>query len=81
MADGFNRLSLESLKTVEGVNELNRMLDLLFRLVGGDGEDQRVYSGYGVPTIPATSGSVFLRKDGGANTSVYVKEGAAWAAK
>jgi hypothetical protein len=34
--------------------------------------------------VPASQGSLFLRTDGGANTTLYVKEGAAdtaWAAK
>ena len=81
MADGYKQLSIDDLKTVEGINELNRMLQLLFDRVAGDGVDQRVYSGYGVPTIPATSGSLYLRLDGAGSTTLYVREGSSWTAK
>jgi len=37
--------------------------------------------GPGVPTFAAPSGSVFLRTDGGAGSSLYVMEGTSWAAK
>ena len=81
MADGFVQLDKESLSTPEGVAQLNRMLQTLFDLTGGDGVDQRVYSGNGVPTISATAGSVYLRQDGGAGSSLYIREGSSWVAK
>lgn len=87
MADGAIPLSVESLKTPEGVSTLNAMLQKLFDLVPGDGETVKIYSGFGSPlnVIAAGIGSIYLRKDGGASTSVYVKEsgtdGTGWVAK
>lgn len=81
MASGFIELSAKKLQTEEGVNELNRMLQLLFDVVAGDGETVRVYSGYGVPSLSAGAGSLYLRLDGGAGSSVYVREGSSWTAK
>lgn len=81
MADGFKQLSLEDIKTVDGINHLNRMLQHLYDNMAGNGADLRIYSGTGVPTIPATSGSIYLRTDGGASTSIYVREGSSWTAK
>jgi hypothetical protein len=81
MADGFVQLSKESLSTTEGIAQLNQMLQTLFDLTAGDGADQRIYSGYGVPAIAATPGSLFLRKDGAASTTLYVMVGTTWTAK
>ena len=76
MADGFVELTVEKLQTPQGVLELNRMLRSLFELVAGDGDKVKVYHGYGSPedVVTAKVGSMYMRKDGGANTSVYVKE-------
>ena len=81
MPEGFSPLTVKDLQTPEGLANLNRMISLLFDLVAGDGVDQRVYSGYSAPTGAATTGSLYLRLDGGANTSVYVMEGSTWTAK
>jgi len=74
--DGFQELTADLLKTPEGVNSLNRMLQTLFEEVAGDGKDTKVYYGYGTPeaVVVASIGSIYMRKDGGANTSVYIKE-------
>ena len=87
MADGYVELTEESLKTHDGANELNRMIRFLYDNVAGDGDTVRVYKGYGSPlnVVAAGVGSIYLRLDGGASTSVYVKEsgttGAGWVAK
>lgn len=45
----------------------------------------RIYSGNGVPNIPAAVGSLYLRRDGGAGSTLYVKESgtgtSGWVAK
>lgn len=76
MADGFLELTADSVKTPQGIAQLNQMLRRLFELVAGDGEGTRVYYGYGSPesAVVADVGSIYLRKDGGAVTSMYVKE-------
>jgi hypothetical protein len=52
------------------------MLRKLFLNSSSDGETVKIYSGYGSPESVVSSGigSVYLRKDGGAGTSIYVKE-------
>lgn len=42
---------------------------------------QFVFFGAGVPTFTPPGRALFIRLDGGANTTLYVYEGAAWAAK
>ena len=76
MAEGFTFLTEEQLKTHEGVAELNRMLRFLFDAVAGDGEQRKVFNGVGSPegTIVAGIGSIYMRTDGSASTSLYVKE-------
>jgi hypothetical protein len=82
MAEGFNPITVQSVQTIEGLNELNRMLGTLFNNMAGDGDMVKVYNGYGVPTIAAGVGSLYLRLDGGANTTLYVKEATGtWTAK
>lgn len=76
MASGFVPLTQDALKTSQGISELNRMLTLLFDLSAGDGTTRRIYSGFGSPlnVVVADKGSLYMRYDGGANTSFYVKE-------
>lgn len=62
---------------VTGTFQAGTRLNLTASAVGPVGR----FSGTGVPTIAASSGSTFHRTDGGAATSLYVREGAAWAAK
>jgi hypothetical protein len=40
-----------------------------------------ISSGTGAPGVAAPSGSIYLRTDGGAGTTLYVSEGASWASK
>ena len=88
MLDGFVELTQEKLKTPDGIVELNRMIKRLFESISGDGEKVKIYFGYGTPesAVTANIGSIYMRKDGGANTSVYIKESgndtpAGWVAK
>jgi len=76
MAEGFIELSAEKLKTVEGVNELNRMLRTLYNNIASDTEDVKIFRVFGTPESAqkANVGSLALRQDGGANTTLYVKE-------
>jgi len=82
VADGYVELTVEKLQTPGGVAELNRMILTLFNAIAGDGVNQKVYSGYGSPlnVVVADIGSLYLRLDGGASTSLYVKEADAGAA-
>lgn len=87
MADGYIELTPDSLKTHDGATELSRMLRFLYENIAGDGETVRVYRGYGSPlnVVAAGIGSIYMRLDGGAGTSIYIKEsgtdGSGWAAK
>lgn len=81
MAEQPIEFTKETLGTTEGIAELNRVIRKLHENIAGDGESVKVHSGNGVPTISAGVGSVYLRKDGGAGTSLYVKEASGWVAK
>lgn len=76
MADGFVPITADSLKSQDGINEINRMLKFLHDVVAGDGVSQKVYNGVGSPegVVVAQIGSIYLRLDGAASTSMYVKE-------
>jgi len=73
---GFTPLSVDKLKTPDGIVELNRMLQFLFDSISGDGKAVKIYHGYGTPegSVTANVGAIYMRKDGGANTSIYIKE-------
>ena len=87
MADGFIELTESKLQTHEGVAELNRMLMKLFENIAGDGETRRIITGQGTPesSVVAGIGSIYMRTDGGASTSIYIKESGSgatgWVAK
>lgn len=74
--DGYQNLTLEQLQTSEGILKLNEMLDKLFSETSSDGETVKVYRGYGSPesNVSAGIGSIYQRLDGGASTTLYVKE-------
>lgn len=76
MAEGFIELSPDILTTQQGVNELNRMLRILYDNIASDTEDIRIFRVFGTPEsqITAGVGSIALRQDGGASTTLYVKE-------
>ena len=85
--DGFVALTAETLKNPEGIATLNRMLRKLFDVMPGDGETVQIFKGYGSPegAVKAGIGAIFQRLDGGASTSVYIKESGSgatgWVAK
>lgn len=76
--DGWTELTIDKIDTIQGINELNRMLRVLFENVPGDGESVRVYNGVGVPSISAGEGSLYLRTDTGL---LYVMESGSWVSK
>ena len=85
---GFRALSKESLENGDGVIALNQMLKTLFDSMTSNGEGVGIYMGYATPesNVSAQIGSLYMRLDGGANTSLYVKESGdntntGWAAK
>jgi len=76
MAEGFKEFKGGDLETPEGLTEMNRQLRELYDNVAGDARTIRVYKGFGTPesAVSAGIGSLFQRLDGGANTTLYVKE-------
>lgn len=76
MAEGYIELTSGYLTTPGGVADLNRMLRTLYENLAGDTDSVRVYQGYGTPesVITAGIGSLYLRLDGGADTTLYRKE-------
>lgn len=86
MAEQFQDISKKQLIEGDGILTLNNMLREIFRRLPGEG-DVRDYFGYGSPlnVVSAPVGSRYMRLDGGANTSMYVKEsgtdGSGWVAK
>lgn len=49
--------------------------------IGGANENLAIYAGNGVPTSSAPNGSLYLRKDGGSTTTLYIRASGAWVAK
>lgn len=80
MATGYIGLTKESLQNNEGVAMLNAMLESLYELVPGDADTVRVYKGYGIPTLAAGIGSLYLRQDGIASNTLYIREPLGWRA-
>lgn len=76
MADGYQELTVESLGTTDGISNLCRMINELYNNMGGDGNNVRIFNGYGSPesVVTAGVGSLFLRKDGTTDTTLYRKE-------
>lgn len=72
----YQDFTLEMLKTPEGIAKLNSILSQLSRNIAGDTESVRVFSGVGTPesSVAAGVGSLYMRTDGGSDTSVYRKE-------
>lgn len=72
----YQDFTLEMLRTPEGITRLNGILRQLANNISGDTESVRIYQGVGTPeaSVAAGVGSLYLRTDGGADTSVYRKE-------
>lgn len=87
MADGRIELTIDTLKTPEGVANLNRMLRIIYDNLPGDTQTIRDFIGYDSPegVITAGIGSTYRRINGGTSTSFYVKESGSgntgWTAK
>lgn len=76
MAETFVGLTEKNIVTREGIASLNRMLKFLFDNIAGDGTTRKIYSGFGTPesVISADIGSLYMRFNGGAGTTLYIKE-------
>lgn len=76
MENAYTPLTLAQLQTPEGALQLNNMLQKLMSQVAGDGNNVRIYYGYGSPegAVQAGVGSLFMRLDGGVNTACYIKQ-------
>ena len=74
--EGYIELTPEKIIGREGVNEINRMFRELFDNIAGDGNTVRIFKGYGSPegSVSAGIGAIYQRLDGGASTTIYVKE-------
>lgn len=75
-ASNYQDFTLETLKTPDGITRLNGIIRQLSQNISGDTETVRVYSGVGTPeaSVAAGIGSLYMRTDGSADTSVYRKE-------
>lgn len=74
--DNYQDFTLEMLKTPDGISKLNAILKLLAQNISSDTESVKVYQGIGTPegSVAAGVGSLYMRTDGGSDTSVYRKE-------
>ena len=72
----YQDFTLEMLQTPTGIAKLNSILSQLSANITGDTESVKVYQGVGTPeaSVAAGVGSLYMRTDGGADTSVYRKE-------
>lgn len=72
----FTEFTPDFLNTPEGVNELNRILNVLNINIAGDTDGVRVFKGFGSPEgeVVANVGAIYLRLDGGTDTTLYAKE-------
>ena len=86
MSEQYQQITKKQLIDGDGILTLNNMLREIFNRLPGQG-DIKDYFGYGTPEnqIAAPIGSTFRRLDGGANTTLYVKESGSaatgWVAK
>lgn len=72
----YQDFTLEMLQTPTGIAKLNSILGQLAQNISGDSESVKIYQGVGTPeaSVAAGVGSLYMRTDGGADTSVYRKE-------
>ncbi len=72
----YNDFTLQTLMTPDGIARLNSLLSQLSQNIAGDTETVRVFQGVGTPeaSIAAGVGSLYMRTDGGTDTSIYRKE-------
>lgn len=74
--EGYVEVTPDKFANREGVNDINRMLKEIYDNLPGDGGTVRIFKGFGTPesAVVAGIGSIYQRLDGGANTSIYIKE-------
>jgi hypothetical protein len=70
-AISVNEFAAKSIYLGKNVNETT----------AGTGAAAQILTGSGVPTVAATDGSIYLRTDGGAGATLFVRENGAWVAK
>ena len=72
----YNDFTLQSLMTPDGITRLNSLLSQLSQNIVGNTENVRVFQGVGTPeaSVAAGIGSLYMRTDGGTDTSIYRKE-------
>jgi len=72
----YNDFTLQTLMTPDGITRLNSLLSQLSQNIAGDTESVRVFQGVGTPeaSVAAGVGSLYMRTDGGTDTSLYRKE-------
>lgn len=72
----YNDFTLQTLMTPDGITRLNSLLSQLSQNIAGDTESVRVFQGVGTPeaSVAAGVGSLYMRTDGGTDTSIYRKE-------
>jgi len=86
MAWDFNTVRFTAGITLSGsnlncdFNLITNCANLLLKASGG-APTVDVSSGTGVPVTTPANGSLFLRTDGGAGSTLYIREGGAWVAK
>lgn len=79
--DGSNAVLLRFEGSAEDYFAVSGNIDDDTIVAGVDVRDVKITSGEGVPTAADPNGSLFIRTDGGAGTTLYVRENGAWAAK
>lgn len=69
-------IDIRNTTNVDGLSELNRILNMLNDNVAGDGNAVRVFHGYGTPegNVAANVGAMYMRLDGASGTTLYIKE-------
>lgn len=72
----YQDFTLQTIMTPDGITRINNILRQLSQNISGDTESVRVFSGVGTPeaSVSAGIGSLYMRTDGGTDTSVYRKE-------
>lgn len=57
---------------VKDIEDVQRMFENIWQLL----EQLPIYMGYGTPEneVVASRGAIYMRKDGGTNTTIYFKE-------
>ncbi len=75
-SSSFLEFTPDFLNTPQGVAELNRILDVLNISIVGDTDAVRVFKGFGSPegVVGASVGALYMRLDGGTDTTLYTKE-------